>query len=95
MGDFIGKNCFIWAGPKPILQIMDPTMIHEMLAKYEDFEKIKGANPLISLLAKGLAHLEGDQWEKHRKIINPAFHVEKLKVFFCYPLVEMRQIYGL
>ncbi|KAL7611420.1 hypothetical protein Lser_V15G11008 [Lactuca serriola] len=74
-----GKNCFIWAGPKPILHITDPTMIQEMLGNYEDFEKVKGANPLIALLAKGLARLEGDQWVKHRKIINPAFHVEKLK----------------
>ncbi|KAC9216384.1 hypothetical protein E3N88_46192 [Mikania micrantha] len=31
------------------------------------------------LLARGLANVEGDQWVKHRKIINPAFHVEKLK----------------
>ncbi|PWA71616.1 cytochrome P450 mono-oxygenase [Artemisia annua] len=38
-------------------------------------------NPLTKLLARGVADAEADQWVKHRKIINPAFHVEKLKVF--------------
>ncbi|KAL4569940.1 hypothetical protein LXL04_025588 [Taraxacum kok-saghyz] len=74
-----GKNCFTWAGPKPILHITDPRMIRQMLGNYEDFQKAKGTNPLLTLLAKGLVLVEGDQWVKHRKIINPAFHVEKLK----------------
>ena len=42
-------------------------------------------NPLTKLLARGVADAEADQWVKHRKIINPAFHVEKFKVFVsCY-----------
>ncbi|KAI3698689.1 hypothetical protein L2E82_42425 [Cichorium intybus] len=57
-----GKNCFTWAGPKPILHITDPTMIREILGKHEDFQKAKGANPLLTLLAKGLVLVEGDQW---------------------------------
>ncbi|KAK1438001.1 hypothetical protein QVD17_03802 [Tagetes erecta] len=74
-----GKNCFTWMGPRPILHVTDPTMLKEILANYEDFQKQRGGNPLTSLLAKGLVDVEGDQWVKHRKIINPAFHVEKLK----------------
>ncbi|XP_022023570.2 cytochrome P450 CYP72A219 [Helianthus annuus] len=73
------KNCFTWMGPRPILHISDPTMIKEILGNYEAFQKQRGGNPLTSLLAKGLVDVEGDQWVKHRKIINPAFHVEKLK----------------
>ncbi|KAL8201483.1 hypothetical protein R6Q57_012822 [Mikania cordata] len=74
-----GKNCFTWMGPRPILHITDPTMIKEIFANYEDFQKQRGGNPLTRLLAKGLVDVEGDVWAKHRKIINPAFHVEKLK----------------
>ncbi|KAK9052581.1 hypothetical protein SSX86_029210 [Deinandra increscens subsp. villosa] len=74
-----GKNCFTWLGPRPMLHITDPTMLKDILGNYEDFQKRRGGNPLTSLLAKGLVDVEGDQWVKHRKIINPAFHVEKLK----------------
>ena len=80
----IGKNCFTWAGPRPLLHITDPTMIKEILNNYEDFQKIRGGNPLLRLLARGLADVEGDKWVKHRKIINPAFHVEKLKVLLLF-----------
>ncbi|KAK9052580.1 hypothetical protein SSX86_029209 [Deinandra increscens subsp. villosa] len=74
-----GKNCFTWMGPIPILHITDPLLLKEIFGKYEDFQRQRGGNPLTSLLAKGLVDVEGDQWVKHRKIINPAFHVEKLK----------------
>ncbi|KAG8367167.1 hypothetical protein BUALT_Bualt16G0044400 [Buddleja alternifolia] len=36
-------------------------------------------NPLITILTKGLTTLQGDEWATHRRIINPAFHLEKLK----------------
>uniref|UniRef100_A0A452XBY0 Secologanin synthase n=2 Tax=Aegilops tauschii subsp. strangulata TaxID=200361 RepID=A0A452XBY0_AEGTS len=35
---------------------------------------------LSKLLAVGVATHEGEKWVKHRRILNPAFHVEKLKV---------------
>jgi cytochrome P450 len=43
------------------------------------FEKLKF--PVLSkLLADGVANYEGEKWAKHRRILNPAFHLEKLKV---------------
>ncbi|RID63677.1 hypothetical protein BRARA_E02662 [Brassica rapa] len=32
-----------------------------------------------NVIAKGLANYDGEKWAKHRKIINPAFHLEKIK----------------
>ncbi|CAI9275414.1 unnamed protein product [Lactuca saligna] len=49
-GCFCSKNCITWMGPKPILHITDPTMIREMLGKYEDYQKAKGPDMLLTLL---------------------------------------------
>nr|XP_043631610.1 cytochrome P450 CYP72A219-like [Erigeron canadensis] len=74
-----GKICFTWLGPRPLVHISEPTMIKEILAKNYEFQKMRGGNPLARLLGTGLADAETDRWAKHRKLINPAFHVEKLK----------------
>nr|QDZ36306.1 CYP72A720 [Melia azedarach] len=74
-----GKNCFIWFGPTPRVNITNPDQIKEILTKISDFQKVN-VNPLASLLALGVANYDGEKWAKHRKIINPAFHQEKLKL---------------
>nr|XP_043612714.1 cytochrome P450 CYP72A219-like [Erigeron canadensis] len=74
-----GKVCFTWMGYKPVVQVSEPSMIREIFANYYQFQKPRGGNPLTKLLAKGLIDTDADQWIKHRKIINPAFHVVKLK----------------
>ncbi|XP_062170043.1 cytochrome P450 CYP72A219-like [Alnus glutinosa] len=73
-----GKNSFMWFGPTPRVNIMRPEQLKEVFSKVYDFPKT-GGNPLAKLLATGLATYEGEKWAKHRKIINPAFHLEKLK----------------
>ncbi|KAE8703344.1 CYP72A219 protein [Hibiscus syriacus] len=73
-----GKDSFMWVGPWPRVTIMDPEKIKEIFTKFTDFQKVH-TNPLVNLLASGLANLEGDHWSKHRKIINPAFHQDRLK----------------
>ncbi|CAJ1957804.1 unnamed protein product [Sphenostylis stenocarpa] len=73
-----GKNSFIWFGPTPRVTVTDPELIKEVLNKMHDFRKIN-MNPQVRLLAPGLVSLEGEKWSKHRKIINPAFNLEKLK----------------
>ncbi|KAM7497792.1 hypothetical protein LguiA_022206 [Lonicera macranthoides] len=72
-----GKNCFLWAGTVPRVYIMDPELIREVLHKHEIFKKPN--NPALKILADGVTTHEGEKWAKHRKIINPAFHAEKLK----------------
>ncbi|XVF79177.1 hypothetical protein PTKIN_Ptkin14bG0199000 [Pterospermum kingtungense] len=73
-----GKNSFIWIGPRPRVTITNPEEIKEIFTKFNEFQK-PHSNPLFQLLLRGLADLEGDKWAKHRKIINPAFHQDKLK----------------
>ncbi|GLU17750.1 hypothetical protein SLE2022_341060 [Rubroshorea leprosula] len=74
-----GKNSFTWFGPIPRVNIMNPEHIREIFTKIYDFQKPK-SNPLIRLLANGLVSRNGDKWAKHRRLLNPAFHQEKLKL---------------
>ncbi|KAK0599808.1 hypothetical protein LWI29_008809 [Acer saccharum] len=71
-----GKNSFVWIGPTPRVTIMEADQIKDILNRIDDFQK----SPLSRQLATGLASYDGEKWAKHRKIINPAFHVEKLKL---------------
>lgn len=75
-----GKRSFLWMGPKPLVYITDPDLIKEVLNKINNFQKPRGGNPLTKLIFSGLLSAEGDKWAEHRKIMNPAFRFEKLKV---------------
>ncbi|KAJ4975328.1 hypothetical protein NE237_000434 [Protea cynaroides] len=75
-----GKKSASWEGTTPRLYIMDPDLIRDILGnKFGHFGLVK-QNPLGWFLVRGLITYEGEKWAKHRRIINPAFHMEKLKV---------------
>lgn len=61
--------------------ITNPEQIKEVFNNIHDFGKPK-LSPIFKLLGTGLNSYEGEKWKMHRKIINPAFHSEKLKVIF-------------
>jgi len=71
----------------PRVTILDPEQIKDVFNKNYDFPK-PNLNPLVKLLATGLAGYEGEKWSKHRRIINPAFNLEKLKVS-CLTLLDI------
>ncbi|KAL1555695.1 unspecific monooxygenase [Salvia divinorum] len=75
-----GNESLIWFGPRPSIVLTDPDLVKEVLTKNYLYLKPVQQNPLTKLLAQGLASIEKDKWAKHRKIINPAFHLEKLKL---------------
>ncbi|CAN2060682.1 unnamed protein product [Malus fusca] len=72
-----GKNSFIWMGTRPRVNIMNPEDLRDPFYKYDTFQKLM-EDPLRKLFS-GLGTINGEKWAKHRKIINPAFHLEKLK----------------
>ncbi|CAE5967295.1 unnamed protein product [Arabidopsis arenosa] len=73
-----GRTFYTWLGPIPTINIMDPEQIKEVFNKVYDFQKVH-TFPLARLIAAGLVSYDGDKWAKHRRIINPAFHLEKIK----------------
>ncbi|KAJ4874006.1 Cytochrome P450 72A15 [Raphanus sativus] len=73
-----GRTFFTWFGTTPTITIMDPDQIKEVFNKSYDFQK-PHTFPLGDLIAKGVVSYDGEKWAKHRRIINPAFHLEKIK----------------
>ncbi|KAM0019665.1 putative secologanin synthase [Helianthus debilis subsp. tardiflorus] len=74
-----GKNFFTWLGPVPVVHVTEPALVKEVLTNSYEFQKPRGGDPLFKLLIVGIASFDTDEWSKHRRIINPAFHAEKLK----------------
>ncbi|XXG90476.1 hypothetical protein AAC387_Pa12g2234 [Persea americana] len=88
-----GKMPLTWFGSTPTVNIMDPELIREVLTnKFGHFEKLTFSR-VVKVLVTGLVSHQGEKWAKHRRIINPAFHQEKLKRMLpavhtsCYELI--------
>jgi len=77
----VGEKSVTWEGPRPEVIITQPELIREVLMKVRDFRK-QDTHALIKKLTNGLSRLEGEKWARERKLINPAFHMDKLKVSF-------------
>jgi hypothetical protein len=76
-----GKVSLSWFGPIPKVTIADPDLAKHVLSnKFGHLEKPKSP-ALWKLLANGLSNHEGDKWVKHRRLLNPAFNLEKIKVY--------------
>uniref|UniRef100_A0A0E0JKV3 Cytochrome P450 n=1 Tax=Oryza punctata TaxID=4537 RepID=A0A0E0JKV3_ORYPU len=75
-----GKPCITWFGPTPEVNVTEPELAKVVMSnKFGHFEKVRFPE-LSKLVAQGLSYHEGEKWAKHRRIINPAFQVEKLKL---------------
>ncbi|KAH7524068.1 hypothetical protein FEM48_Zijuj06G0079300 [Ziziphus jujuba var. spinosa] len=75
-----GKTFLYWFGPKPRLAIADPDMIKEVLMNMSGSFGRRGFNPSTKLLfGQGLVGLDGDKWALHRRIVNQAFSMERVK----------------
>ncbi|XP_077226412.1 cytochrome P450 superfamily protein [Tasmannia lanceolata] len=76
-----GATFLVWFGPTPRLTVADPDLIREILgSKSQFYEKNESPALIRQLEGDGLLSLKGEKWAHHRKIINPTFHMENLKM---------------
>ncbi len=80
------RSCGDWTpirfGSKPFFSATHPDLIEEVLvAKYRSFQKSPGLRRSSILFGQGLLTSEGDFWRKQRRLIQPAFHRDRIAAF--------------
>lgn len=77
-----GKQFVLWWGVEPRLTVLQPEHIKEILSSKNSYSygksdlQQKGSQHFIG---KGLLMANGEAWTRQRRIVAPAFHVDKLK----------------
>ncbi|XP_065859909.1 cytochrome P450 709B1-like [Euphorbia lathyris] len=77
-----GENMLYWNGVDPRITITDPEMAKQILSNKFGFYKRSRSHPSSKKLMgeKGVIFVEGEEWVRHRRILNPAFSLDKLKM---------------
>ena len=83
-----GETFLYWFGMQPRICISDPEFAKQILSNKFGFYVKPSSRPSVQTLVgnKGLVLISGLDWVKHRRIINPAFPLDKLKVRNPAPL---------
>ncbi|CAN6360169.1 unnamed protein product [Urochloa humidicola] len=80
-----GRPFVYWFGPRPRLVISDPELVKAAMTDSTGaFDKAAsgGNNPLArQLIGEGLVGLSGETWARHRRVIAPAFNMERVKAW--------------
>ncbi|KAL6844914.1 hypothetical protein ACP4OV_025573 [Aristida adscensionis] len=85
-----GRACVSWFGPMPKVTILDPEVTREVMAnKFGHLEKLTFP-ALNKMVGVGVANHEGEEWVWRRRILKPAFHLEKLKSHAASIFVVLR-----
>ena len=69
-------------GPYPTLLITDPAAIEEVLVtRNRDFRKSSAARRVGVVVGNGLLLSEGTVWREHRRVVQPAFHHDRVNAW--------------
>ncbi|KAL5792068.1 hypothetical protein ACOSP7_000662 [Xanthoceras sorbifolium] len=76
-----GETFMYWHGMEPKIYISDLELAKQILSnKFGFYPKPQLSSSVETLIGKGLVLLNGQDWARHKKIINYAFNVDKLEV---------------
>ncbi|XP_066392793.1 cytochrome P450 709B2-like [Miscanthus floridulus] len=76
-----GKTFVYWTGARPNVCVTDVNVVRKVLFDRTGLYPKNLMNPHISrLLGRGLVLTDGDDWKRHRKVVHPAFNMDKIKM---------------
>ncbi|RCV14174.1 hypothetical protein SETIT_2G404500v2 [Setaria italica] len=76
-----GRVFLYWFGSTPDICVADYAMAKQVLADRTGlFPKNRMNANLLRLLGEGLVLANGDDWQRHKKVVHPAFNMDKLKM---------------
>ncbi|CAL5061503.1 unnamed protein product [Urochloa decumbens] len=76
-----GRVFLYWFGTTPNICVADYAMAKQVLADRTGmFPKNRMNANLLRLLGDGLVMANGDDWQRHKKVVHPAFNMDKLKM---------------
>ncbi|KAH7578170.1 hypothetical protein ACOSQ2_000672 [Xanthoceras sorbifolium] len=74
-----GETFLYWHGTEPKIYISDAELAKQVLSN-DFYGKASFTPTLLVLIGIGLPSIDGENWLRHRTIINPAFTIDKLKL---------------
>jgi len=76
-----GRVFLSWAGPRPTLCVGSYDMARRVISdKAGLYVKPDPGPTILALLGMGLVFAEGEDWARHRRVVHPAFAMDKLKM---------------
>nr|AYM55606.1 cytochrome p450 [Croton stellatopilosus] len=76
-----GDTVLYWFGTQPRITITDPELAKQILSnKFGFYIKPQTRPSFRKLIGEGLLIAEGAEWVRHRRVLNPAFSMDKLKI---------------
>ncbi|KAJ1258372.1 hypothetical protein BS78_10G070300 [Paspalum vaginatum] len=76
-----GKVFLWWKGSAPMLCLGSYDMVKRVLSDKAGLYAKPDPQPVfMSLMGLGLVFAEGDDWARHRRVVHPAFAMDKLKM---------------
>jgi cytochrome P450 len=81
-----GKVFMSWSGSTPSLCVGKFEMVKRILSDRTGlYAKVEPGPVILALLGKGLVLTEGEDWVRHRRVVHPAFAMDKLKMLTGAP----------
>jgi cytochrome P450 len=77
-----GETILFRFGPYPVHLYINPDAIHEVfVTKHRNFIKSPGMRMIKDLIGNGLLLNEGESWVRQRRLMQPAFHRERISMY--------------